>query len=414
MSELSIKAEGLGKQYVIGGAEERYDSFREMLSNALLSPFRKFKRLSGDVSQESRFWALEDINFEISQGDVVGVIGHNGAGKSTLLKVLSRITAPTKGRVEIHGRVASLLEVGTGFHPELTGRENIYLNGSILGMRRSHIDKKFDEIIEFAGVEKFLDTPVKRYSSGMYVRLAFSVAAHLDTDVLLVDEVLAVGDQRFQDRCLGKLGDVSEQGRTILFVSHNMNMVSKLCEKSILLDSGKIQAYDRTSEIVGQYAQAKLSGRSNALKGFIGDLTNKVVIEEIIVNDRVNETDVIIDPLKPLTFDVNLSCKAKLNAVRTTLSIVKDGQVIVSQHDAHKPYEMNEGNYQIKFRFDKKLISPGRYSINLGVADLDINQWLWGVEQLYFQVSEQWDIDYQPGESMGVVNFPDMAERVKR
>ena len=218
-SEVVIKATGLSKQYALGGAESRHDSFRDMLMGALSSPFRRFKRLSADAGDREKFWALKDLNFSVERGERVGVIGHNGAGKSTLLKVLSRITTPTEGEVRIHGRVASLLEVGTGFHPELTGRENIFLNGSILGMSRTDIQRRFDEIVEFAEVGKFVDTPVKRYSSGMYVRLAFSVAAHLDSDVLVVDEVLAVGDQRFQDKSLGKLDDLGEQGRTVLFVS---------------------------------------------------------------------------------------------------------------------------------------------------------------------------------------------------
>ncbi|MCL4157496.1 UNVERIFIED_CONTAM: hypothetical protein GTU68_061921, partial [Idotea baltica] len=224
-----------------------------MLSGALASPFRKYKTLSGSVADENRFWALQDINFEINQGDVVGVIGRNGAGKSTLLKVLSRITSPTVGRVTIHGRVASLLEVGTGFHPELTGRENIYLNGSILGMRRAQIDRKFDEIVEFAEVTKFLDTPVKRYSSGMYVKLAFSVAAHLETDVLLVDEVLSVGDAKFRERCVGKMNEVSQQGRTIIFVSHNLGLVQELCAQSIYLKNGSVQKQGLTSEVLPEY-----------------------------------------------------------------------------------------------------------------------------------------------------------------
>ena len=198
-------------------------------------------------------WALKDVSFEVQQGEVVGIIGRNGAGKSTLLKILSRITDPTEGRVEIHGRVGSLLEVGTGFHPELTGRENIYLNGAILGMKQAEIERKFDEIVAFAEIEKFLDTPVKRYSSGMYVRLAFAVAAHLEPEILLVDEVLAVGDAEFQKKCLGKMGDVAKEGRTVLFVSHNMGAVTTLCKRGILLDTGKISCDEGVSETVKQY-----------------------------------------------------------------------------------------------------------------------------------------------------------------
>ena len=251
---IAIKASELGKQYKLGGAEQHYDSFQEMLKGALLSPFKKMRSLGENVDKKTElFWALENINFEIPVGQITGVVGRNGAGKSTLLKVLSRITAPTEGQVSIRGRVASLLEVGSGFHPELTGRENIYMNASILGMPKKEVTRKLDQIVEFAEVEKFLDMPVKRYSSGMYVRLAFSVAAHVDPDVLLVDEVLAVGDAKFQQRCIGRLSEVSQQGRTVLFVSHNMGLIQDLCSHSIYLKDGKVQQYGLTSDVLPNY-----------------------------------------------------------------------------------------------------------------------------------------------------------------
>src|SRR5437016_3408859 len=233
MSKPIISVEGLGKMYHLGHRARRNTSFRDAVASSLAAPLRKLRGNSN--GQNDAFWALKDVNFEVARGEVVGVIGANGAGKSTLLKILSRITEPTEGRVVLRGRVASLLEVGTGFHPELTGRENIYLNGAILGMTRTEIRKKFDEIVDFAGVEKFLDTPVKRYSSGMYVRLAFAVAAHLEPEILLVDEVLAVGDAEFQKKCLGKIDEVSRQeGRTVLLVSHNMAAINRLCGRAIL------------------------------------------------------------------------------------------------------------------------------------------------------------------------------------
>ena len=232
MSDIAIRVENLSKQYTIGRARERHDTLRD----ALAGVFRR----NGSGGATETFWALKDISFEVKRGEVVGIIGRNGAGKSTLLKVLSQITEPTSGRAEIHGRVGSLLEVGTGFHPELTGRENIYLNGAILGMRREEIARKFDEIVAFSEIEKFLDTPVKRYSSGMYVRLAFAVAAHLEPEILLVDEVLAVGDAAFQKKALGKMGDVVHEGRTVLFVSHNMNAVQRLCKRALLIDRGNL------------------------------------------------------------------------------------------------------------------------------------------------------------------------------
>ncbi|WP_322111829.1 ABC transporter ATP-binding protein [Aerosakkonema funiforme] len=258
MSDTVIRVENLGKKYLIGHQERLpYRTLRESmvrgaknLSRNLLNPFGK--KVSHPAYEE--FWALKDVSFEIKQGDVVGIIGRNGAGKSTLLKILSRITEPSIGRIFIKGRVASLLEVGTGFHPELTGRENIYLNGAILGMSKAEIKQKFDEIVAFAEVEKFLDTPVKRYSSGMYVRLAFAVAAHLEPEILVVDEVLAVGDAAFQKKCLGKMGDVAtKEGRTVLFVSHNMAAVEKLCRRGIVLHQGKLQYVGNQTDSISKY-----------------------------------------------------------------------------------------------------------------------------------------------------------------
>jgi lipopolysaccharide transport system ATP-binding protein len=251
MSELAIRVEHLGKQYRLGGQQERYSTFREALVNAANAPLRWLKG-ERRVEQNS-FWALDDVSFEVKHGDAVGIIGRNGAGKSTLLKILSRITSPTRGRVDIYGRVGSLLEVGTGFHPELTGRENIFLNGAILGMSRVEISRKFEEIVDFSGVEKFLDTPVKHYSSGMYVRLAFAVAAHLEPEILLVDEVLAVGDAEFQKKCLGKMGDVAHEGRTVLFVSHNMGAIGYLCNKAIYFHNGVLINAGITQDILSEY-----------------------------------------------------------------------------------------------------------------------------------------------------------------
>lgn len=234
MSDIAIRAEGLSKRYQLG-SRERYQTLRD----ALAAPFRRRSRESSSEKNET-FWALKDVSFEVKHGEVLGIIGRNGAGKSTLLKILSRITEPTEGQVSIHGRIASLLEVGTGFHPELTGRDNIYLNGAILGMKKAEIRRKFDEIVEFAEVDKFIDTPVKHYSSGMYVRLAFAVAAHLESEILVVDEVLAVGDIAFQNKCLGKMSDVAKAGRTVLFVTHNMLPVKNLCSRAILLGQGRV------------------------------------------------------------------------------------------------------------------------------------------------------------------------------
>lgn len=245
-----VRVENLSKQYKLGVGAESFPTLRDALAGAVRKPLFF---LRNDRKQASTFWALRDVAFEVTPGEIVGIIGRNGAGKSTLLKILSRITEPTTGRVELYGRVASLLEVGTGFHPELSGRENILLNGAILGMRKSEIERKFDEIVAFAEVEKFIDTPVKHYSSGMYVRLAFAVAAHLEPEILIIDEVLAVGDGRFQRKCLDKMQEVGKEGRTVLFVSHNMPAVTRLCPRTILLDGGKIIDDGISTQVVGAY-----------------------------------------------------------------------------------------------------------------------------------------------------------------
>jgi lipopolysaccharide transport system ATP-binding protein len=266
MTDTVIRVENLGKQYRLG-QRKRYNSLRESLVEALKPPLRRFRsrsalasasghRVNGEAAAPDTFWALKDVSFEVKQGEVVGIIGRNGAGKSTLLKILSRITEPTEGQVELTGRVGSLLEVGTGFHPELTGRENVYLNGAILGMRREEISRKFDEIVAFAEVEKFIDTPVKHYSSGMYMRLAFSLAAHLEPEILVVDEVLAVGDLEFQKRCLQAMGTVASHGRTVLFVSHNMGAVQTLCHRGFHLDQGLIVNEGPADEVIKGYRLA--------------------------------------------------------------------------------------------------------------------------------------------------------------
>ncbi len=250
----AIRVEGLGKRYRIG-RREQYGSLRDSLARVASLPARSLRRAGASASADAAptIWALKDVSLEVAPGEVVGLIGRNGAGKSTLLKILARITEPTEGRVELRGRVGSLLEVGTGFHPELTGRENIYLNGAILGMKRAAVSRSFDEILSFAEIEQFVDTPVKRYSSGMYLRLAFAVAAHLDPEILLVDEVLAVGDAAFQKKCIGKIGDVARGGRTVLFVSHNMASIEKLCGRALVVDGGRILMDGSPAECIGAY-----------------------------------------------------------------------------------------------------------------------------------------------------------------
>jgi lipopolysaccharide transport system ATP-binding protein len=270
MSDFAIRVEGLGKEYHIGGEQKTYTRLGDQVWDVVTTPFRRAGKLlrgqaTGAAELDETFWALNDVSFEIKQGEVVGIIGRNGAGKSTLLKVLSRITEPTSGYADVYGRVGSLLEVGTGFHPELTGRENVFLNGAILGMKRTEIERKFDEIVAFAEIAKFIDTPVKHYSSGMYVRLAFSVAAHLEPEILLVDEVLAVGDIAFQRKCLGKMDDVAQQGRTVLFVSHNMGLMQTLCQRGIFLKSGQVAEDGTIITAVDSYLQGLAVAETEAL-----------------------------------------------------------------------------------------------------------------------------------------------------
>lgn len=267
MSNIAIRVENLGKMYRLGSKKEAYSTLRDTITQSFSAPFRHavqlFRRQANEeAAHRETLWALKDVSFEIKHGEVVGIIGKNGAGKSTLLKILSEITEPTVGHIDVFGRVGSLLEVGTGFHPELTGRENIYLNGAILGMTRAEINRKFDEIVDFSGVEKFLDTAVKHYSSGMGLRLGFAVAAHLEPDVLVVDEVLAVGDAEFQKKCLGKMQDVASQGRTVLFVSHNMGAVTQLCSRAILLQQGTLTEDDTTQTVINSYLNSIASQAS--------------------------------------------------------------------------------------------------------------------------------------------------------
>ncbi len=311
MSDTVVKVENLGKRYIIGHQkQEKYTALRDVISNSvksILNPNSKNK------NAREEFWALKDVSFEIKQGDRVGIIGRNGAGKSTLLKILSRITEPTQGQIKIRGRVASLLEVGTGFHPELTGRENIFLNGAILGMGKVEIKKKFDEIVAFAEVEKFLDTPVKRYSSGMYVRLAFAVAAHLEPEILIVDEVLAVGDSQFQKKCLGKMKEVGKEGRTVLFVSHNMAAISALCSKGILLDTGHILCKDSANRCISKYEVQNYQNSSEVWTRPLGQKFGSLIITQINSKLQGKQPNLILE--LDITFESKFHHKPAFLAV---------------------------------------------------------------------------------------------------
>jgi homopolymeric O-antigen transport system ATP-binding protein len=308
LSSIAIRAEGLGKRYKLGSSAP-YKTLRESLSGFLGGTARKVRALGSGSSDEEEFWALREVSFDIGHGEVVGVIGRNGAGKSTLLKILSRITWPTEGSALIHGRVGSLLEVGTGFHPELSGRENIFLNGAIMGMRKAEIAAKFDEIVAFAEVEKFVDTAVKHYSSGMYVRLAFAIAAHLEPEILIVDEVLAVGDLAFQQKCLGKMNEVSQAGRTILFVSHNMAVVEKLCRRTIVLKDGQIDFQGETEAAVHHYMNKMLAARQ--AEGHRFDLS-QTTDRRSNVGKLLNRVELYTDDDLPVREGIRLGSGLKL------------------------------------------------------------------------------------------------------
>jgi len=374
-----IKVESVSKKYVISHqTARRYVALRDVITNGaqnigrrLLHPFTKHP--NADTREE--FWALSDVSFEINQGDRVGIIGRNGAGKSTLLKILSRITEPTKGRIGIRGRVASLLEVGTGFHPELTGRENVYLNGAIMGMAKSEIKKKFDEIVAFSEVEKFLDTPVKRYSSGMYVRLAFAVAAHLDPEILVVDEVLAVGDAQFQKKCLGKMEDVStKEGRTLLFVSHNMATITSLCNKCLLLDAGQLVKQGRTTDIVLMYySQGNASPASfdSAVMGkLIGDQHASLLSGAIIdKNSRpCSEVD-IREPIK-ITMKFKIHKPGNYNYIPNYHIFSSDGAyAFVSSPQAIDI--MHPGIYETECMIPDNFLNEGTYFVGLALSSFE-------------------------------------------
>lgn len=323
----AIKVEELGKRYLLAHQHKaRYRSLRDSIVESARDIGHATKRLLGAEASLARtnkeeFWALKDVDLQIEQGERLAIIGRNGAGKSTLLKLLSRVTEPTRGRARLRGRIASLLEVGTGFHPELTGRENIYLNGAILGMGRQEIDRKFDEIVFFADVEKFLDTPVKRYSSGMYTRLAFSVAAHLETDILIIDEVLAVGDASFQRKCLGKMDDITQQGRTLLFVSHNMAAVETLCSRAVLLSGGKIVDSGDTHRIIEAYSKnwrqsTELSDRHDRSG------TGRARLESIAIEDSKGERNLRVGSMQALEFVVTVSATADAVGKKADLILI--------------------------------------------------------------------------------------------
>ncbi len=380
MSDIAIKVENLGKSYLVGhnaAQGERYTALRDVIARNAKSLARKTRDMlhgraivQGDEVEE--FWALKDVSFEIKPGDRVGIIGRNGAGKSTLLKVLSRITEPTTGRITINGRVASLLEVGTGFHPELTGRENVYLNGAILGMSRREIQRKFDEIVDFAEVEKFLDTPVKRYSSGMYVRLAFAVAAHLEPEILVVDEVLAVGDVNFQKKCLGKMDSISKEGRTVLFVSHNMAAIRQLCSDGLVLYAGGLIFNGGSNEAVDYYLRVSANnsfGHPGYIK-FDEDCSKEFQVTKIALINSSGDIVNTFDCDDVVTIQFECISRKPIPGLYGYLGLInREGQIILvsDSYDAlpNKFDSLTPGKYRVTINIPPRSIGHGEYTVAL-------------------------------------------------
>lgn len=381
MSDIAIRVENLSKQYRIGGKQASNRTFREALLDSFSTPFRW---LRGERKSVEIFWALDNVSFEVKHGEAVGIIGRNGAGKSTLLKILSRITKPTKGRIDLYGRVASLLEVGTGFHSELSGRDNIFLNGAILGMSRKEIGRKFDEIIYFADVEKFLDTPVKHYSSGMYVRLAFAVAAHLEPEILIVDEVLAVGDAEFQKKCLGKMEEVAKEGRTVLFVSHNMNAIEQLCRSCLQLNDGKLIKYSSDIHAVivdylfGDPSEKSTTVWINKKDSYISKIFKPIRLA------LTDENGNLLPSIMPNNSDFYVTVEGELAFMDPAFTIgyaiySEDGTLLYWAYHTDTDEKLwpflGKGKFKIRSKIPQRLFNEGVYRIEM-IASLHFREWL--------------------------------------
>ena len=393
MTRYSVEVNHLSKRYRIGVSTKQYNTLRETITGLIHNPK---ERIYQKMDENNSFWALKDVNFTVEEGKAIGIIGRNGAGKSTLLKILSRVTEPTEGTALIRGRVGSLLEVGTGFHPELTGRENIYLNGAILGMKRSEIEKKMDEIIAFSEVEKFVDTPVKRYSSGMYLRLAFAVAAHLDPEILVVDEVLAVGDAEFQRKCLGKMSDVANQGRTVLFVSHNMSAIMRLTEQTVVLERGKVVMHAPTSEAVDYYLSQGFSQEGQhewkedefeKNPAPFHPLKIRIVNDAGVVSDTVRSTE-------PCHIEFEYSLDEDITGLRVGLYIISTrGEFVLTSFDVDdaekfETYSTRKaGTYISRCTIPGDFLNEGRFVIGVNASIFKIRTYFHDEQALIFNVN---------------------------
>ena len=382
MAKPIIEVHNISKKYRIE-AKEPYYSLRDAITDVIKKPFSP--KTENTARNNNEFWALKDVSFQVEHGEVLGIIGRNGAGKTTLLKILSQITLPTHGEITLRGRVASLLEVGTGFHPELTGRENIFLNGAILGMTRKEVKNKFDEIVDFAEIEKFLDTPIKHYSSGMYMRLAFAVAAHLEPEILLVDEVLAVGDIQFQKKCLGKMGDVARQGKTILFVSHNMNAISKLCRRCILLDQGRITEEGMSAKVISHYLyKGYINGQGNINlvnpRLRTNSLTNNTfTFTNIEILDFRGKSTSILTSKKPFEIIIEGKIQQSINNLLISFTITSMvGHPLCNNQWTSDQLSINDfkGIIKLFLKFDPNIFSPGIYTLGLGAKGNGTIDWI--------------------------------------
>jgi lipopolysaccharide transport system ATP-binding protein len=408
----AISVKGLGKQYRIGAAQTKfkYGMLREVLVEAAMTPVRIYKALTGQAvrgtTNSATFWALKDISFDVEEGKVLGIVGRNGAGKSTLLKILSRVTEPTLGTVTVRGRVGSLLEVGTGFHPELTGRENIYMNGAILGMKRAEIDSKFDEIVDFSEVSQFIDTPVKRYSSGMYLRLAFGVAAHLEPEILVVDEVLAVGDAEFQKKCLGKMGDVAQQGRTVLFVSHNMSAIMRLTQEAIVLNKGQMIMRGPTQEAVDFYLS---SGQAQAGER-VWDADEVPAASapfrpiSLKIKNRSGKVVETVRSIEPVIVEFEYQLDAPITGLRIGLYLsTMRGEYVLASFDTDSPKMFDKfdtrtaGRYVSRAEISADLFNEGRYGLGVNASSFGVRRYFMDENALAFNV----DISGAPGTQWG-------------
>ena len=369
MSDIAIRVEGLSKKYQIGGPPVRYNTLRDKLTSAARNSLQIFNGRNGrGKARQETFWALKEVSFDIKRGEVLGVIGRNGAGKSTLLKVLSRITEPTAGRVRIQGRIGSLLEVGTGFHPELTGRENIFLNGAILGMRKNDIDRQFDEIVAFAEVEQFIDTPVKHYSSGMYLRLAFAVAAHLEPDILIVDEVLAVGDLVFQKKCLGKMGEVAGQGRTVLLVSHNMGSLSRLCTRCLWLEKGEVRDLGSPTAVITEYQSTAVIASAEWVRTKPEEVGPVTFLRVTLRGGGTVKSYYQGDESVMVTIHYRVTERLEACGIAVRV-LASDGLTLLTTSDADHlrvaALPKEPGLYEAAFTIPGSLFAPGSYSLSV-------------------------------------------------